>query len=92
MSGPIPPLYIPFDFVLKETLHLHNTGIFHTEFHSAERERVVFSDEAESCTVGSRASDFTSPTREVLLVDQTACRQISLLRLFMSDRAQDDRP
>jgi len=33
------------------------------------RERVVFSDEAECCIVGSIATGVTSPTREVLLVD-----------------------
>jgi len=35
------------------------------------REKVVFSDEAESCIVGSIASGVTSCTREVLLVYQT---------------------
>jgi hypothetical protein len=35
------------------------------------RERVVFSDEAESCIVRSIASRVTSPTTEVLLVDLT---------------------
>ena len=35
------------------------------------RERVVFSDEAESCIVDSIVSHVTSPTTEVLLVDLT---------------------
>ena len=55
------------------------------------RKRVVFSDEAETCIVGTLDSGITSPTSEVLLVDQTMCRQISFFRLSMSEGAQDDR-
>ena len=62
-----PPLSIIFDFVQMENFTLHNTKIFYTEFCGAGRERVVFSDEAESCIVGSRVSGKTSPTSEVLL-------------------------
>ena len=88
-----PYLHSPYLLMLysRKTLHLQNKNIFHTEFHSVGRERVVFSDEAESCIVGSRVSGITSPTSEALFVDLTACRQVSLLRLSMSDRAQDDR-
>jgi hypothetical protein len=55
------------------------------------REMLVFSDEADSCIVGTIDSGITSPTSEVLLVDQTMCRQISFFRLSISERAQDDR-
>jgi len=75
----------------KKTLHFHNNNIFYTEFHSAWRDSIVFSDEAESFIVGSRVFGITYRNSEVLLVDETACRQISLLRLSMSDRAQGDR-
>jgi len=62
-------LHAPYLLMLYrwKTSHLHNTEIFHTEFRSAGRERAVFSDEAESCVVGSRASGITSSTNEVLL-------------------------
>ena len=74
-------LYIFWFCTGGKTLHLHNTKIFYTGFCGVGRQRFVFSDEAERCIVGSRASGITSLTSEVLLVDQTACRQISLLRL-----------
>jgi hypothetical protein len=55
------------------------------------RERVVLSDEAESCIVGTIDFGITFPSSDVLLVDQTMCRQISFFRLSLSERAQDDR-
>jgi len=64
-----PCLQTPFFFILyrRKTLHLHNTGIFYTEFYSAESERVVFSDETESCIVGSISFGTTSASSEVVL-------------------------
>jgi len=67
MSGSLPPHSVLLDFVKKENFILHNNKIFFTEFYSTEIERVVFSDEAENCIVGSIASGKTSPTSEVLL-------------------------
>ena len=64
-----PYLHSPQFLILYrwKTLHLQNNKIFHTEFHGAERERVVLSDEAESCIVVSLSFGITSPTSEVLL-------------------------
>ena len=62
--------YLHFPYLLmysRKMLHLHNSEIFRTEFRSLERERVVFSDEAESCIVGSRISGTNSPIDKVLL-------------------------
>jgi hypothetical protein len=56
-----------FIFYRRVTLHLHNNNVFYTEVFSMERERVVFSDEAESCIVGSLSFGITSPTSDVLL-------------------------
>jgi len=68
-----PFLPSPYLLVLyrRKTLYLHNTEIFYTKFYSTGRERAVFSDEAGSCIVGSKASGITSATSEVLFVDLT---------------------
>ena len=52
-----PYLHCPYLLKLysRKYLRLHNTWIFHTEFYSAGWERVVFSDKADSCVVGSIA-------------------------------------
>jgi hypothetical protein len=51
----------------RTTLHLHDIKIFYREFNSAESERVVISDEAESCIVGIISLGTTSTTSEVVL-------------------------
>jgi len=51
----------------RKTSHLHNPEIFFTEFCSVESERVVFSDEAESCIVVSLSYGTTSATSDVVL-------------------------
>jgi len=68
VSGAISPFSV-FFFILcrRKISHLHNTGIFYSAFYSGEKEKVVFSDKAESCIVGIIASGITSPTSEVLL-------------------------
>ena len=64
-----PYLHSPYFLILyrRKFSHLHNTDIFYTEFCSVESERVVFSDEAESCIVGSVSFGTTSATSEVVL-------------------------
>jgi len=61
-------LHSPFFLILyrRKTLHLHNTGIFYTEFYSVESKRVVFSDEAGSLIFGSISFGTTSATSDVL--------------------------
>jgi len=87
-----PYLHSPFFliFYIRKSLHLHSTERFYTELYSAESERVVFSDEAESCIVGSISFGTTSATIDNCAVNQTVFRWISLLRFFMSERAHND--
>jgi hypothetical protein len=67
MNGALPPLSIIFYLYRRKTLHSHNTELFCMEVCSVEREKVVFSGEAESLIFGSIPFGITSPTSEVLL-------------------------
>ena len=64
----VPYLHCPYFLILykRKNLHLHNTEIFYSEFYSAGNERVVFSDEAKSCIVGSVSFGIISATSDVL--------------------------